>query len=97
MFGVESNDIIIAVLNVHCKLLSWSVRIWPFDLVLEVFESVIQIQYFFEKSFFIFFVVRNYFIDLAVVFRIDNVLAGERGIVLVNYRYIEDGKYIAFG
>ncbi len=68
-----------------------------FDLVLEAFENIARIQYFFEKLFFIFFVVRNYLVVPAVVFRIDSVLAGERGVVPADYRYIEDKKYTVFG
>ena len=32
-----------------------------------------------------------------VIFRIDSVLAGERRVVSIDYRYIEDGEYTAFG
>ncbi len=69
----------------------------PFDPILKAFENVARIQYFFEKLFLISFVVRNYFIGLTVVLRIDSVLAGEYGIVPADYRYIEDRKYTMFG
>ncbi len=32
-----------------------------------------------------------------IVFRIDNVLAKEQKIVLIDYRHVEDREYIAFG
>ena len=49
----------------------------PFDPILKAFESIAQIQYFFEKLFFTFFIVQNYPIDLTTVLRIDNVLTEE--------------------
>ena len=68
----------------------------PFNPILEVFGNVARIQYFLKKPFFTSFVVRNYPVGSTVVLRIDNVLAGERGIVPADYRYIEDGEYTAF-
>ncbi len=68
-----------------------------FDPILEAFESIVRIQYFFEKPFLIFFVVRNYPIGSAVIFRIDNILAEERGVVSADYRRIENGEYTVFG
>ncbi len=97
MFGIESNYVVIITLDVHCRFPSWSVGIQPFDLILEAFENIARIQYFFEKPFFIFFIVRNYLVGPAVVLQIDNVLAGEYRVVLTDYRYIEDGEYTAFG
>ena len=97
MFDVEGNDIAIATLNVHYKFLSWSVKIRPFDPILEAFGSVARIQYFLEKPFLTSFVVRNYPVGSVVVLRIDNVLAGEHRVVPTDYQYIEDGEYTAFG
>ena len=89
IFNIENNDVVVATLNIHCRFSNWSVKIQPFDPILKVFESVVRIQYFFEKPFFIFFVVQNYFVGLTIVLRIDSVL--------INYRYIEDGEYTMFG
>jgi len=69
----------------------------PFNPILEVFGNVARIQYFLEKPFLIFFVIRNYPIGPAVVLRIDSVLVEKRGVVPVDYRHIEDKEYTAFG
>ncbi len=97
MFGVEGNDVVIATLDVHCKFPNWSVKIRLFNPILEAFESVIQIQYFFEKSFFISFIIQNYSVGPTVIFRIDSVLVREQEVVPTDYRYIENGEYTAFG
>jgi len=97
MFDIESSDIAVATLDVHYKFLSWSVKIRLFDLILKAFESIIRIQYFLEKPFFTFLVVQNYPVGPTIVFRINSVLVEKRGIVLMDYQYIEDGEYTVFG
>ena len=97
MFGVEGSDVAVAALDVYCRFSSWSVGIRPFDPILKAFGSIAWIQYFFEKPFLISFVVWNYPVGPAVVFQIDNVLAGERGVVPADYRRMEDREYTAFG
>src|SRR6266699_4627103 len=97
MFGVENSNVVVTVLDVHYRFLNWSVKMRSFDLVLEAFENIARIQYFFEKLFFIFFIVLNYLVGPSVVLQIDNVLVGEYRVVLTDYRYIEDGEYTAFG
>ena len=94
---MKSSDVAIATLDVYYRFSSWSVGMRLFDLILEAFGSVARIQYFFKKLFFIFFVVRNYLVGPAVVFRIDSVLIGEQRVVLVDYRCIEDREYTVFG
>ncbi len=39
MFSVEGSDVVVAALDVHYKFLSWSVKIRPFDPILEAFGS----------------------------------------------------------
>ncbi len=90
MFGVEGNNIVVITLDVHCRFLSWSVKIRPFDPILKVFGNIVRIQYFFEKPFFNSFVVRNYTVG-------PGVLAKEQKVVSADYRHIEDGEYTAFG
>src|SRR6266566_8831624 len=72
IFNIEDSNVVIAILNIYYKFPNWSVKIQPFDPILKAFENIARIQYFFEKPFFISFVVRNYSINLAIVFRIDN-------------------------
>ena len=97
MFDIESSDIAVATLDVHYKFLSWSVKMQPFDPILEAFGNVARIQYFLEKPFFTSFVVRNYFVGLTIVLRIDSVLAGKRKVVPIDYRHIKNKEYTIFG
>ncbi len=97
MFDIEDSDIAVTTLDVHCKFSSWSVEIQPFDFILEAFGNITRIQYFFEKPFFISFVVRNYLIGPAVILQINSVLTEEQGVVPADYRRIENGEYTAFG